>query len=324
MIGLLCSWCFIKLVLGVAIILSAIKIYCKLTIGWCRSQACLTGKTAIVTGANTGIGYETALDLAKRGAKVILACRNKHKAEEACEKMKNETDNHEIYVKIVDFTSFESVRKFANDINKNEHRLDILVNNAGAGGLGDKYIGEDKLQILMMTNYYSHFLITNLLLGLLMKTGNSRVVNVSSIAAKYGKIDLYNLNFFENNIKVYNTTKLCNILFTIELASKLKGTTVTTYSLHPGVVDTDLFRQMPPWMLAITKFIGQRFFKSNTEGAQTTIHCAVQKNLEALSGEHFHDCHPVERYRSVDEMLCKDLWNKTEEIVKLTLQEKPF
>lgn len=104
------------------------------------------------------------MDFAKRGAKVILACRDENKAKEAVNKIKNQTHNSDVLYKLVDLSSFKSVRQFAEDINANEERLDILVNNAGAGGLGDK-ITEDGLPIVMQINYFSHFLLTNLLLG---------------------------------------------------------------------------------------------------------------------------------------------------------------
>ena len=155
--------------------------YFKNTV-WCRSQTCLIGKTIIVTGANTGttyhvvhflpkkyskflgIGYEAALDFAKRGARVILACRNKDKAEIARGKIIEETGNDNVVVKIVDLASLASVRAFAESINKTEKRLDVLVNNAGAALTGEGK-SEDGLIWLMQVNYFSSFLLTNLLMG---------------------------------------------------------------------------------------------------------------------------------------------------------------
>lgn len=112
----------------------------------------------------TGVGYETAKEFAKRGARVILACRNKEKAEEAQKNIIKETDNTNVIVKIVDFSSLESVRAFAKDVNATEERLDILVNNAGAAGLGE-HITKDGLELVMQINYFSSFLLTILLIG---------------------------------------------------------------------------------------------------------------------------------------------------------------
>mgnify|MGYP005984370703 FL=1 len=162
------------------VLLIVFKIYMKVTTGWCRSHTCLVGKTAIVTGANTGkcalvtsgklkvilgIGYDTALDFAKRGARVILACRDEGRAEEARIRIVEETGNKNIVVQLIDMSSFETVREFAKRINETEERLDILVNNAGAAGIGDKR-SKDGHVLLMQINYFSAFLLTNLLIGL--------------------------------------------------------------------------------------------------------------------------------------------------------------
>ena len=172
------------LLLTILIILSAsvaaLKLYIKIITRRCKSHVCLVGKTAIVTGSNcgtwlcntnkfalpffVGIGYETALDFAQRGAKVILACRNKQKAEEARKKIIDETDNDNIIVRIIDMASFDSVRAFAKQINETEDRIDILVNNAGAVELEHKRTADGRA-LLMQVNYLSSFLLTNLLLG---------------------------------------------------------------------------------------------------------------------------------------------------------------
>lgn len=169
-------------VLLVVIVVLLLKCYLKFTTGWCNSYTCLVGKTAIVTGANTGIlydlfyktlaenlkflgiGFATALDFASRGARVILACRNEKSAAEAKQKIMRETDNTNIVVRVIDMASFDSVRKFAKYINETEERLDILVNNAGAGGIGNKKTIDGHV-FIMQVNHFSHFLLTHLLLG---------------------------------------------------------------------------------------------------------------------------------------------------------------
>ncbi|XP_049824178.1 retinol dehydrogenase 11 [Aethina tumida] len=325
MLGVFCSTCCLfKLVAVVGALLAIAKLYIKLTTGWCRSQTCLVGKTAIVTGANTGIGYETALDFAKRGATVILACRNQTRAEAAAEKIILETGNKNVIVKIIDMEDLDSVRAFAKDINATFNKLDILVNNAGAGLLEDERIGPNKLQKTILINHYGPFLLTNLLLNLLKKSGPSRIVNVASMAAKRAKLDLDDLNAYPGNA-VYGNSKLMNILFTIELANKLNGTEVTTYSLHPGIIETEFFRNLKGWYKVPVQLIISNFFKNATEGAQTTIYCSVQRGIEKLSGEHFEDCHLVQRYATAqDPSAPKRLWEKSEEMVGLTAEEKQY
>ncbi|CAH1374882.1 hypothetical protein MTP99_016245 [Tenebrio molitor] len=309
----------------VFILISAIvaKLYLKLITGWCRSQQCMVGKTAIITGANTGIGFQTALDFAKRGARVILACRNYKKAEAARRDIIKMTDNPNVFVKIVDMSSFESVRAFAQEINKTEDRLDVLVNNAAAAFLYDEKT-KDGLLLGMQVNYFSLFLLTNLLLDLLKKSQPSRIINTSSLLAEYGtafRVD--KLHKYNGNFDLYTHSKLAIILFTKELAKRLEGSGVTVYSVHPGAVKTNIFRDAEGWagsfMTALFKRWMNFFFKTSEEGAQTTIYCAVEKNIEKFSGHHFLDCRRVNDYkRATVPGLGEQLWRESEEVVNLT------
>ncbi|XP_030768337.1 retinol dehydrogenase 11-like [Sitophilus oryzae] len=317
--------CFDYTAFWLVIAVISYKLWVKLSTGWCKSNVCLVGKTAIITGGNTGIGYETAADLAKRGCRVIIACRREKEAISAVKKLIEETDNPNILYKPLDLCSFKSVREFAKDINKTEKRLDILINNAGAGILPKK-INEDGMLNLMQTNYFGHFLLTNLLLDLLKKTGHSRIVNVSSFLALFPfKLDLNNLNKYPNtcwnslnDLIMYCRTKLCIVLFTIELTERLKGTTVTTYSLHPGVIHTKIFQNHPGWLKYPTYLCTYWIYKNVIEGAQTSVYCAVAKNIEHLSGDHFQDCHVMDRYPNAwNPELARGLWEVSEKLVKL-------
>jgi NAD(P)-dependent dehydrogenase (short-subunit alcohol dehydrogenase family) len=241
-------------------------------------------------------------------------------------------------VKLVNFASFDSVRAFAKDVNASEERLDILVNNAGAGGIGDKK-SKDGLVLLMQVNYFASFLLTNLLIGesrnrsggssrvlvsgLLKRSAPSRVVNVSSLAARFANFHLDDLNKFTGIHNCYANSKVCNILFTKELAKKLEGTSVTTYSLHPGTVQTDIFRHMEKNTLF--DLFKESFFKTSEEGAQTNIYLSVAKGIEDLNGEHFDNCTRVETYKSADVPgLAHKLWEKTEKFVELKPEEVQF
>lgn len=317
--SLLCSYVFWALV----ILFFVIKRYYKSTIGVCRSQRQLNGKTAIVTGANTGIGKETALDLASRGAKVILACRNMKQGKIACNEIIARSNNPNVEVRYLDLTSLATVRQFATDIIKTETHLEILVNNAGAGGLGRKNT-VDNLQIGMQVNHFGPFLLTCLLVGLLKKSAPSRIIMVSSLMHKLANFDLDNLNSEKwfNDIQVYNCSKLANILVANELSRKLNGTDVTVNSLHPGVVATDIYRKLPWLIRPIADFFVSFFFKSAQEGAQTSIYLAVSDEVEGVSGRYFVDCKEANMSKAaMDKSLAKKLWEKSETLVGLKPEE---
>ena len=197
-----------------------------------------------MTGANTGIGKETALDFAQRGARVILACRNEQKAKDAARDIINETGSDKVVVRIVDLASFESVRTFAKLINETEERLDILVNNAGFGG--SYRLTVDGYESVFQVNYISHFLLTLLLMEKLKKSAPSRIVNVSSIghAAKYAALQLDDFKLSKdkfNGFVRYAQSKLAQVVLTKDLSKRLEGelsehlqavTTVHEFSLR--------------------------------------------------------------------------------------------
>ncbi|XP_059191968.1 retinol dehydrogenase 11-like isoform X1 [Centropristis striata] len=329
--------------------------------GVCHSKVMLDGKTVLITGGNTGIGKETAVDLARRGAKVILACRDMDRANKAAEEVKKRSGNDNVVVKKLDLASLESVRQLAKDVLASEKRLDILINNAGIMSC-PKWQTAEGFEMQFGVNHLGHFLLTSCLLDLLKKSAPSRIVNVSSLAHEKGAV-FQNLSFFLNltsrdvilsvlfNIKYhdfeycfhstgeiyfddihldkdynhwksYAQSKLANVLFTRELANRLQGTGVTTYSLHPGVIRTELGRHLwprtPLWKKVIyTPFMF--FIKSPTEGAQTTIYCAVEESLQNESGLYYSDCAPkTAAPQGLDDEAAKKLWDISASMVGLT------
>lgn len=200
----------------------------------------------IITGANTGIGKQTAIDLARRGAKIYLACRNFDKCEEARKEIIELTGNKNVFNRELDLSSLESVRTFSEKFLKEENRLDILINNAGIM-ICPKSLTKDGFETQIGVNHMGHFLLTNLLLDLLKKSSPSRIVVLSSLAhiAGYIKKDDLNSEKSYNRILAYGQSKLANILFTRHLATKLNGTGVTIYCVHPGSVNTELMRHVP-------------------------------------------------------------------------------
>ncbi|XP_077999518.1 retinol dehydrogenase 12-like isoform X2 [Glandiceps talaboti] len=289
--------------------------------GVCTSTARLDGKTIIVTGANTGIGKETARDLAKRGARVILACRDLQKAHKALCDIKTDTGNKNVIVRKLDLASLESIRKFAEETLKEEERLDILINNAGV--YGHSYAKTcDGFEMHFGVNHLGHFLLTNILLDLLKKSAPSRIVVVGARLHEFGTIKFDDINSEKsyNRLGAYNDSKLANNLFTRELSKKLVGTGVTVNCLHPGVIQTELVRHLPfvQWLQFFFYPVVWLLFKTLVDGAQTTIHCAVAEQLETTSGLYFSDCAVCEPHaKAKDDDVAKQLWDLSAEMVGL-------
>ncbi|CAK6951065.1 retinol dehydrogenase 12-like [Scomber scombrus] len=291
--------------------------------GVCHSKARLDGKTVLITGGNTGIGKETAVDLAKRGARVILACRDMDRANKAAEEVRKKSQNDNVIVKKLDLASLQSVRQLAKEILASEERLDVLINNAGVMSC-PKWQTEDGFEMQFSVNHLGHFLLTNCLLDLLKKSSPSRIVNVASLAHERGQIYFDDINQDKDYRpwKSYSQSKLANVLFTRELANRVQGTGVTTYSLHPGVIRTELGRhfwpEMPLWKRVIyTPLLF--FIKSPTEGAQTTIYCAVEESLQEESGLYYSDCAPkTAAPQGRDDEAAKKLWHLSASMVGLT------
>ena len=211
--------------------------------GVCRSKARLDGKTVIITGANNGIGLETAVDLAKRNAaKIILACRSVERGEKAAVEVRKRSSNDNVVFRQLDLASLESVRKFASKILEEEPQIDILVNNAGVMALPERKLTKDGFEMQFGTNHLGHFLLTNLLLDRIKEAPSARIVNVSSVAYKMGPIKMDDLNSEHSYTSwgAYCQSKIANILFTRALSKRLEGTNVTANALHPGAIFTGL------------------------------------------------------------------------------------
>ncbi|KAI8489991.1 PREDICTED: retinol dehydrogenase 14-like [Branchiostoma belcheri] len=293
----------------------------------CSSQASLKDKTAVVTGANTGIGLEVAKDLARRGAKVILACRNETRAEAAVAQIVQETGNENVMTLKLDLASLSSVREFSQKVTEGEDRLDILVNNAGI--CCPQSTTEDGIETQLQVNHLGHFLLTNLLLDLLKKSAPSRVVVVASSVHKTSKgINFEDINYEKDYVAfpVYAQSKLANILFTRELAKRLEGTGVTAYAAHPGLVKTELWRTLPElygWKFTVFKpmfYLGMAAFaKTPVQGAQTIINCAVEEALSSESGLYYSDCAVEEpSQKAMDDVVARQLWDVSERMTGLS------
>lgn len=273
------------------------------------SDVKLDGKTVLITGANTGIGKETARDLAKRGARIIIACRDLEKAETAAKEISAESGNENIIVKKLDLADTKSVRAFSEQINKEERQINILINNAGIMMCPYSKTA-DGFEMQFGVNHLGHFLLTHLLLDLIKRSVPARIVNVSSKAHTMGSIQFDDLNSEKNYspLKAYAQSKLANILFTKELAQRLKGTGVTVYALHPGVVRTELSRHLSSALQFGLKLL-RPFTKSPVNGSQTTIYCSIAPELEKETGLYYSDRAATSCSRAAsDEDVAKQLW----------------
>ncbi|KAG5886495.1 hypothetical protein JTB14_014678 [Gonioctena quinquepunctata] len=297
----------------------------------CTSLARLDGKTAIITGANSGIGKYTAKDFFRRGARVILACRNEGKGKEALNDIEKscEGNDHLGNLKLLslDLSSLKSVRAFAMNVMESENRIDLLINNAGVMMCPESRT-EDGFEMQFGTNHLGHFLLTLLLLPKICRSTPARIVNVSSMAHR-GAMDFSDLNWCTrpyNALGAYKQSKLANILFTKELAKKLRENNidgVTVYSLHPGVIKTDLGRHMKwRWLWGS---VAKILLKTPEQGAQTQIHCAVDEKCANESGLYYSDCgviNPSEEARN--EEYARKLWDMSLELVELGTTYDPF
>lgn len=278
----------------------------------------LNGTTAIVTGASSGIGKVTALELAKAGAKVVMVCRPGSKAEAAVGEISHKAGKENVELMDADLSSQSSIRGFAEKFKKTHGRLEILVNNAGIF-LSDREVTVDGLERTFATNHLAYFLLTNLLLDLLKASAPARIVCVASEAERGGKIDFDDLQSERtySGMKVYSQSKLANILFTYELARRLKGTNVTANCLHPGLVNTGWGRSSRGIFKIGMKLVTP-FMLSPEEGAKTSIYLASSPEVEGITGKYFIKCKPAESApASYDADAAKKLWEVSERLTKL-------
>lgn len=274
----------------------------------------LTGRTYLVTGANSGIGKVTAHDFASRGARVLLLCRSADKTTPVVEEIKRTTGNSAVEFVSLDLADLESVRDCARGLLARDLPIHGLINNAGLAGA--RGLTKQGFEIAFGTNHLGHFLLTELLLPRIKATAPARIVNVSS-KGHYRPSALDWTALRENTrtqvaLHEYCISKLCNVLHARELARRLAGTGVTTYSLHPGVVATDVWRRIP-WPFAS---IAKMFMTSEADGARTTIYCATSPEVAAQSGLYYDDSKEKKPSKlALDDALAAELWKRSEEWV---------
>ncbi|XP_054727790.1 retinol dehydrogenase 12-like [Anastrepha obliqua] len=287
-----------------------------------RKKTRIDGKVVIVTGCNTGIGKETAMELARRGGRIYMACRDAARCETARLEIIERTQNQNVFNRTLDLSSLPSVRQFAERFFAEEQRLDILINNAGIMSTPRK-LTVDGFEQQFGVNHLGHFLLTNLLLDRLKSAAPSRIVVVSSAAYIFGRINKDDLNSENNYSKflgAYCQSKLANILFTRKLAELLKNTGVTVNCVHPGIVRTELGRYSVSkhWFQAFSFRLFGCFVKTPKAGAQTTLRLALDPALEKCTGDYYAD---LMRFpllsKAKDKEMADWLWKESEKLVGL-------
>lgn len=275
------DWFYSTIALSLVLLLIC-KLIFKYTTGVCKSNVRLDNKTVVITGSDKGIGYETTLDLAGRGARIVMACRDVDNAKKMAMQITKETGNAEIVVMKIDLSSLSSVKQFAAELLEKEARLDILINNAGMPC--DVVKTEDGFEKVFVVNYLGHFLLTHLLLGVLKKSSPSRVVNVSSLAYIY----TFTIKPSNINLNSYSLSKALQILHASEFTRLHKESGVIACSLHPGLIYNKNFISKLKNFLFYFIYLAYPFMKSSKEGAQTTIHAAVDTGV--VGGGFYIDC----------------------------------
>lgn len=274
------------------------------------SQA-LKGRVALVTGGNSGIGLVTARELAQQGARVFVACRSSEKGRAAVAEIRRVTGNQDVELLVLDLGDFDSVRGCAKEFLARDLPLHLLINNAGLAGT--KGLTKSGFELAFGTNHLGHFLLTQLLLDRIKASAPARIVTVASRAhTRVSGLDFDHVQAPTSGragLPEYGRSKLANVLFSAELGRRLAGTGVTTYSLHPGVVATDVWRELPGFLQPLVKLL----MISSEEGAKTTLYCATSPEVANQTGLYYDKCKVIAPSRAgSDAALAAELWRRSE------------
>lgn len=271
----------------------------------------LAGRTFLVTGANTGIGRATAEGLARRGGRVYVASRSAEKGAAAVAGLRASTGNDAVEYLPLDLADLDSVRACAASFLARGEPLHVLVNNAGV--VRTRGLTRQGFELMFGVNHLGHFVLTNALLGCLEASAPARVVTVSSDSHYTARgIDWDALRRPERGLTGlhgYAVSKLCNVLFSAELARRTAGTGITTYALHPGMVASDIWRRVP-WPV---RPLIQRRMLTVEQGAETSLYCAASPSVASESGLFYDKCAQREPSAVATPELAAELWKRSEE-----------
>jgi len=269
------------------------------------------GKTILVTGATSGLGLEASVDLARRGACVVMVGRDPPRTEAAHRLVTDRSGSRDVSHLLCDFASQAAIRDLARAFHEEHDRLDALVNNAG-GVNKVRRLTVDGIEATFAVNHLGYFLLTNLLLDLLVRSAPARVVSVASIGHRRGTLDFHDLGFGRGYtiMRAYGRSKLANVLFSAELARRLAGTGVTSNSLHPGGVATNIWSGAPLWTKPIIFVLLRPWLVSAEKGAATIVQLVVDPALDGVSGLYFEEGKPsTPAPLARDPALARRLWD---------------
>jgi NAD(P)-dependent dehydrogenase (short-subunit alcohol dehydrogenase family) len=264
----------------------------------------MKGKTILVTGSTDGIGKQTALELAGAGNNVIIHGRNPERTKQTTDYLSAKTGNNNVSFFVADFSSFRNIRKLSDEIHSKFGQLDVLINNAGVF-MNERELSRDGFEMTFAVNHLAHFLLTSLLMDMLKKSPQGRIINVASLAHA-NELDFENLQGEKHfdAYTAYSCSKLCNILFTYRLAEKIIGSPITTNCLHPGVISTKLLHA--GWGMG-----GSRL----QEGSKTSVYLAISPEMESITGKYFSNSRQTKSSAiSYDRDVQKRLWVLSEEM----------
>ncbi len=278
----------------------------------------IKSKTCILTGSTSGIGRETAVQLAKKGIHLVLPVRDVKKGNLLRDEIIKNTGNERVDIMECDLASFQSIRNFASSFLEKNHQLHILINNAGLWEY--KYNkSKDGYEMTFAVNHLAPFLLTNLLLDVMKKSAPARIITVSSVAHRFVNIDFDDPegNKSWNNFRAYSQSKLANILFTKKLAEKLEKDQITVNCLHPGIIATHLFNKLP-----LIKRLAPYFLSTTEKGARTTVFLATSSTGANVTGQYFSG-KKISKVSKVakNDMMADKLWELS---LEMTGMEKEF
>jgi NAD(P)-dependent dehydrogenase (short-subunit alcohol dehydrogenase family) len=280
----------------------------------------MTGKTVVITGGNSGIGLETAVALARAGAKVLITARDRARGEAAVADIRTRSGRDDVNLVVFDLGSIASIREGATATLQRCARIDVLVNNAGLV-LSDRRETADGFEVTFGVNHLGHFILTELLLDRIKQSAPARIVNVASTAHKGARkgLDFEDLQSARSyrGMLVYSKSKLANIYFTTELARRLAGTGVTVNCLHPGTVATGYARDGDAsGILAFGIKVIKPFILSAEKGARTSVYLASSPDVAGVTGQYFVKCRARKPSAVArDDEAARRLWNYSEELL---------
>jgi NAD(P)-dependent dehydrogenase (short-subunit alcohol dehydrogenase family) len=279
----------------------------------------MTGKTVVITGGTSGIGQVAAEEMAAKGARIVLIARDRARADAAMARLRNKGAGAEHAVHYADLSRVGEVKRVGAEIAAAEPRIDVLINNAGAM-FTTRQVTEDGLEMTFAVNHAAYFVLTNMLRERLLVSAPARVISTASHAHKRMKLDFTDLQMQKSysGFRAYGRSKLCNILFTRELARQLRGTGVTANSLHPGFVNTRFGDNSGPGIRTVMFGFLKNFAISPEKGAETIVWLASADEPAQVSGAYFYKCkETMPTAEARDDESARRLWHATAKLVGL-------